>query len=293
VSADTERGLSPMQLAYTIWSFVVGYSFGPSLGELHTAHRLAVFRHYAPLAVPVGGALVALLVFGLWVLIRRQRRLALIVCLWFLCPIGFVIVGTLLTTHPFNVRYAAIAFFPVILVLVIGLAALPALLSGIGWAALLVVSVVSLRGYYDDPRYARDDNRGAAHFFAAHGRPQDLVLAHRAFTDRILRFYLPPGMGRIVPFPEGDRPLASFDVDSALTAAVGDAPRFWFFLSRATPEEMEPLIAYCDHVYHRDTADSYQSAGVTLLACDRDAGRSATPQPPARPAPAAGPVRRP
>lgn len=268
-SADTERALSPLQLGYTLWSFVVGYSFGPSLGELHAPDRRAVVLQYAASVVPVAAIILAVMVWGSVTLVRRDARLARLFALWFLFPLLFVVAGALITVHPFNVRYAVISFLPTVIVLAIGLDALPSAgLRTAGWAGLALLSAVALRSYYVDPKYARDDNRGAARFFASHAGPDELVLAHRAFTAKDFRFYAPDGTP-VLPFPAGDRPIDSLDVDSALNRIVNGAPRFWMFLSRSTPEEVAPLLAYCGHTYERDPTASFESTGVHLLACVR------------------------
>jgi hypothetical protein len=269
-SADAERALSPLQLGYTLWSFIVGYSFGPSLGELHAADRHAVLAQDAASVVPVALLIGGLMIWGALTLARRNGRVARLVTLWFLFPLLFVVAGALVTVHPFNVRYAVISFIPVIIVLATGLDALPR--GGLrlaGCAGVLALSALSLHGYYVDPRYARDDNRGAAQFFATHAGSDEVVVAHRAFTAKDFRFYAPPGT-TIIPYPTGDRSIASVDVEGDLTRLVHDAPRFWMFLSRSTPDEIAPLIDYCDHHYHRDAASSFPSSGVELIACVRE-----------------------
>ncbi len=269
-SADAERALSPLQLGYTLWSFVVGYSFGPSLGELHAADRHAVLAQYAVAVVPVALLLGGLMIWGALTLARRNARVARLVTLWFLFPLLFVVAGALVTVHPFNVRYAVLSFIPVIIVLAMGLDALPR--GGVrlaGWAGLLALSAVSLHGYYVDPKYARDDNRGAGQFFTTHAGSSEVVVAHRAFTAKDFRFYAPPGT-TIIPYPAGDRSITSADVGGDLQRLVHDAPRFWMFLSRSTPDEITPLLDYCDHHYHRDAAASFRSTGVELIACVRE-----------------------
>jgi hypothetical protein len=268
-SADAERALSPMQLGYTLWSFVVGYSFGPSLGELHAADRHAVVARYAASVVPVALLIAGVMVWGAISLTRRNARVARIMALWFLFPLLFVIVGALVTVHPFNVRYAVISFIPVIVVLAVALDSLPrAAVRLAGWTGLVALSAVSLRAYYSDPRYARDDNRGAGQFFTAHAGREEIVVAHRAFTAKDFRFYAPPET-TVFPYPAGDRPITSADVESDLGRLVHDAPRFWIFLSRSTPAETAPLLDYCDHRYRRDSAASFRSTGVDLIACVR------------------------
>ena len=198
-SADTERALSPLQLGYTLWSFVVGYSFGPSLGELHAVDRHAVLARYAVTVVPVALLVVGLIAWGATRLARRDAHIARLVALWFVFPLLFVVVGAIATVHPFNVRYAVISFLPAVIVLAVGLDSLPSSnMRFAGWAGLAALSAVSLHAYYVDPKYARDDNRGAAEFFTAHASHDELVVAHRAFTAKDFRFYAPPET-RVIP----------------------------------------------------------------------------------------------
>jgi 4-amino-4-deoxy-L-arabinose transferase-like glycosyltransferase len=265
-SADTDRAFSPFELAYAVWSFAVGYSLGPSLWELHSPDRGAIILRYGPIIAPVAVAVATLALLGLGYLRRRAPRAGVVLALWFAFPLAFVILGALVTVHPFNVRYTMIAFVPAIILIAVGFAAVSrARLAMLGWAT---VSVIALAQYYFDPRYARDDNRGAAQFFVSHAQPGELVIAHRAFTAKDFRFYAPPPLARVLPYPQGVS-LAAVDVPHDLARRIADAPRFWLFLSRSLPDEDAPLLAFCNGTYHRDPARSYSSTGVTLLACER------------------------
>ena len=121
----------------------------------------------------------------------------------------------------------------------------------------------------------------------------DVVIAHRAFTARDLRFYAQPFPVRIIGFPIAHEAMDSAQTIAALASAIGDAPHMWLFLSRGTPEEDGPLAAYCESHFHRTVV--YTSTGVRLVGYDRDnprdttrnTMRDATPAPAAAPAPPA------
>jgi 4-amino-4-deoxy-L-arabinose transferase-like glycosyltransferase len=267
VSADSGRSLTPLQFGYALWSFAVGYSYGPSLDELHTPDRDALLGHYATTVVPVGLVLLVLTALGAWSLSQRYRRSRLAVALWLLFPVAFVALGAVLTVHPFNVRYTIISFFPALVLIVVGLDALPGrAIRGLAWMGVGAVSAVALYGYYTNPRYARDDNRGAGAFLVAHASPDALVVAHRAFTARDLGFYAPSATN-IVPFPQ-ERGRAGNDLRADLEETVAGAPRVWLFLSRGTPDEDAPLTAFFDRRFHR--TDQYKSSGVQLIGYVRD-----------------------
>jgi mannosyltransferase len=268
-SADSTRAGTPAQLGYALWSFAVGYSLGPSPGELHTADRRAVLLQFASVVLPVAAGILTLAGLGAWMLIRRYKQAATALALWFICPLAFAAIGALVTVHPFNVRYAIISFLPMLVAIVAGLSALGgtpirAALAG----GAVVVCAIALDHYFTDPKYARDDNRGAAAFLTAHARPGDLVIAHRAFTGRLLSFYAPAMAMRVLPFPSEVQSAAGSSVLAQLDFAARRTTRVWLFLSRGTAEEEAPLVAYCDQRFRRD--DTFVSSGVRLLGYARD-----------------------
>jgi len=283
-SADAERPFSPVQFGYALWSFAVGYSFGPSLGDLHEANRAAIILHDGWQVFPAGAALMGLYALGTRWLAREKPRALWYVGLWFVFPMLFATLGALVTVHPFNVRYAVIAFLPALIVLACGIDALPAAAARAAtWLGVVCVSGLALAGYYNDPKYARDDYRSAAAFLAAHAGTGDVVVAHRAFTARDLRFYTKPFPVRIVGFPVTPEALDSAQTIAALASVIGDDPHVWLFLSRGTPQEDDPLVAYCESHFHRVSA--YASPGVRLLGYVRDT----TSAPGADPAPRSHP----
>ena len=81
-------------------------------------------------------------------------------------PIAFVILGAWLTSQPYNVRYTILALPPTLMLLAVGARFFKARPARLGATTLLLAcSAVSLWNYYTDPRYYRDDNRGAAALF--------------------------------------------------------------------------------------------------------------------------------
>jgi hypothetical protein len=64
---------------------------------------------------------------------------------------------------------------------------------------------------------------------------------------------------------------------------IGDDPHVWLFLSRGTPHEDDPLIAYCESHFHRVSA--YASTGVRLFGYVRETASApgAEAAPPSRP----------
>ena len=152
-----------------------GYSIGPSLTELHLPTRGSTVLHFAPVILPIALLFATLACAGIAALWRRSRHVFWIVVLWFLFPLGFAIAGTILTRHPFNVRYIVLGLPSFVLIVSMGLLAL----NTIAWrcaalGALAVVSAYSLKNYFFDARYFREDNRAAGAFLAANAAPGDI-----------------------------------------------------------------------------------------------------------------------
>jgi uncharacterized membrane protein len=282
-SADSGRSLAPIQFGYALWSFAVGYSYGPSLDELHRPDRYALLMHSAATVVPVGLVLLALTAVGVVTLIRRYPRASLPVALWLIFPLAFAAIGALVTVHPFNVRYTIISFLPSLVLIVVGIDALSGwVLPVAAWAGVAAVCALSLRGYYTDPRYARDDNRAAAAYLLSHDGSDAVVVAHRAFTVKDLRFYA-PSVAHIMPYPRARRPGEHLTPQAELDGLADGHTRVWLFLSRATDDENAPIIAFFKS-HFRET-DRFTSSGVQLLEFSRDSTTSAdgTPSPPSGP----------
>lgn len=244
VSANPFYVFNPAHLAYTLWTFAVGYSLGPNLIELRTDGFGSVRRSLElilPVLTLVGG-LLGLGILHLW----RIRREALAFLLpWTLAPIAFVVLGTWVTSHPYNVRYTLLALPPVLILVAAGIDALrPPGLRRTAAALVLVLSAASLGSYYADPKYARDDNRGAAAYIRAAAAPAELVIVSAAYTRVPLRHYLGDTPVRLVGYPAdqagtadregglGARFVQSDRLEADFRELIGERRSFWLFLSR-------------------------------------------------------------
>lgn len=281
-SADSGRGFSPIQFGYALWSFAVGYSYGPSLDELHRPDRNALLLHSAATVVPVGILVLVVTALGIRAFARRFPAGRIPVTLWLVFPVAFAAVGALVTVHPFNVRYTIISFLPALVLMVVGVDAVRGRsLRAATWIAMAAVWALSLFGYYTDPRYARDDNRGAAAFLTAHGGTDAVVVVHRAFTVKDVRFYAPLAT-HLAPFPRARRPGEQLTPMAELGALVEGQDHVWVFLSRATPDENAPITAFLAREFRR--TESFVSSGVELYEYERVSAAPGASAAPARPA---------
>ncbi|MCA9773939.1 MAG: glycosyltransferase family 39 protein [Myxococcales bacterium] len=197
---------------YTLYTFCVGQSFGPSIPELRYEGLSALVRH-GPAMAAAGVAFGVPALLGLWAVARRRpaawARSDLLVVLWLAMPLGFTLLFALAWSDPYrvpyNVRYALLAAGGVPLLLARGALSLRGRVGrGAVLAGLVAVSLVSLRGYYFDPRYAKDDARSAAAFVHGRARPGDrVVVLSKTFGEWTWRNYFGDEIPSIV-FPRDE-----------------------------------------------------------------------------------------
>jgi len=164
-----------MAYPYGLFAFAMGFSYGPDLRELHEVTSVASLlgRYYLQTGIAAllfGGAALA----GIGRLFRERRAALYILVL--AVTIGSVAVAAILKIKVLNARYLMCAF-PVFIALIAhgiprtrraGIAAISVL------SALMLFSVIN---YHLDPRYARDDIRGAVAIISEADMPGDVILA--------------------------------------------------------------------------------------------------------------------
>lgn len=94
---------------------------------------------------------------------------------------------------------------------------------------LVAISVWGLLGYYFDPRQARDDYRGIAHYLMAAGRPGDAIVLNAPSQAEVFGLYY-TGDLPVVPLPQR-RPADRAETEAALAKLAADHGRifglFW------------------------------------------------------------------
>jgi uncharacterized membrane protein len=226
---DNHAGLSkPLMFfwaPYTLYTFVVGLSFGPTIREIRMdGPLLALIHHAVPIAV-TGLAIFVAGVAGLKRGLRPNTHTAGVWCIiWIVAPIGLAIVATLATNISFNVRYVIVSFPPVILLLSLAIAegyqvtkaALERFqakrrhasltpfqtrdnrnlsrlmgLANVTASALLAVCMgASLFNWYFRAAYAKEDVRSVARFLDSHN-PKLLIVDNTRIMF-ILAYYHAP-----------------------------------------------------------------------------------------------------
>jgi len=153
-----ETTFSPLAVPYAIFTFFFGYSFGPSLRELHQPDRMAYLLHSWPL-LGAGGLAVVMALMPVVKKIDRHRS-ALIV--WIIVPVMLLIILALRNIKPWNPRYLAVVLPWLLLLTGVGLARWKKSAGLVVAAALVGLNLWSLFGYYVNDTYAKADLRSAA-----------------------------------------------------------------------------------------------------------------------------------
>jgi mannosyltransferase len=270
-------------IGYSIWAFGTGYSLGPTLAELHMPNRMDFLWPHVPVIIPLMLLFSTLLVLGAVQLKQRLQAFSF-TALWFMIPLGFAILGSAVTVHPFNARYAIISYLPFLAFLASGLVGIK-----LRWArnmvigSLILISLVSLGNYYFEERYHREDNRAAAQFLSSHAAPGDLIVVSAAYTVLNLQHYYVGEPVVFVGYPthrmiEEDaareaNSLGAFFVNPDRTGAdleriIVGRDRFWLFLSRTFHSDAYGSIRRAlDAKYRQQFSASW--AGAELILYER------------------------
>jgi hypothetical protein len=183
-------GRNPLRLfsvPYTFFALSLGFSFGPSVTELHHQTDWSTLRPYAGQVLAAGVVYAAIFLLGLRSLWNDRRRLSFLL-LYLLVPIAGACVTILfLPQLSYNVRYVSMILPAYGLILTRGLLAPRRRLVRWGLLALvLILTSVSLFHYYADTRYHKEDYRSAVEIISRDERPGDVILATHL---RPVRYY--------------------------------------------------------------------------------------------------------
>ncbi len=190
-TGSPQRPFTGLELPYSVFTFLAGYSFGPPIRELQDlGWRVALANH------PAQTVLVGVTILWLIALLLRNRRLPIIsVGLLFVVPLAAATAGSLLTTKAYNVRYV-----------------LPALVGGLALAAIALerlthqghrLALVVMLGlflwsdaqWFWSPSYWKDDSRAAAACLATTLPPGSTVAVAPSYMRPVVAHYLPGASG--------------------------------------------------------------------------------------------------
>jgi 4-amino-4-deoxy-L-arabinose transferase-like glycosyltransferase len=288
-SANAFESSKPLaSIAYTLWAFGTGFSVGPTVAELHMPDRASIIWGYLPLILPVMLVLSFLVTFGAFQLLREDRKKFWFTTLWLCFPLGFALIGSMLTVHPFNVRYSILAFPPFLIFISAGVVHMNNYWArAVVAAGIFLISLVSLTNYFFNERYHREDNRSASRFLSLQAVPDDLVIASAAYTAQNLRHYYHGERIKIVGYPthksleednsiHPDPPGALYVEDGHpirgdIEHIIDGRQRFWLFLSRVYDSDPYGAIPeFLNSRYERKLSASWPGTQLILYENRRD-----------------------
>jgi hypothetical protein len=179
------RGLTGLEIPYTLFTYLVGYSFGPSVREIQDQGPwAAVLAHPGQSVLGV----VALLIVTALVL-RLRSRAAKELALLLLLPIMATWLGSALTNKPYNVRYT----LPGIIgfVGVVGLGVLGLRKRGRAIASVLVIGLLLWADaqWFLSPVYWKEDSRSAVAWLQGKLPPGSTVAVAPGYQKGVLAYY--------------------------------------------------------------------------------------------------------
>jgi len=154
---------------------------------------------------------------------------------------------------------------------------------------LMFISLWSLRNYFFDENYQRENNRAAGQFLTAHALPNDLVIVSASYTSDNLEYYSQIKDLNIIGYPSskfsewqsklsndknqidvrgrdiGAKFVKENKIEPDLKLIIGKRKRFWLFLSRIFHSDPNGLIRkFCDENYIRELHGSWGSTELIL-----------------------------
>jgi mannosyltransferase len=245
------RGPTTFHAAAIPWAlhvFAVGYTLGPPLRTLRRDARAALAGHVGEVAA-TAFVFVPLGVLGWRGLARRKRLVDAL--LWLGVPALVVSYFGLQNFKVFHPRYLAVSYPAFLLVLAAAFADLAPRARAAFAAALVLLWGFSLVHLYFDPRYGKEDYRGAL----------ALVRARAAAGERLIAL----GADHpVVYYNRGALPFESLwlgfvrwpdRLDRELDHAIPDGRGAWIVLSR--DEDLDP-----DGRFPRQLMQRYPRAGL-------------------------------
>ncbi len=234
-------------LGYTLFSFLAGFTVGPSLRELHTlAPRVAMLQVF-PWVFVCGVAAMYLAYLGLTTSGegRLWRRLALMAAL----PIVLCWLLTATLHTGYRVRYVVWCAAPVLMLLALGLTGrghrVPRALA---LGVLLLVSAAAIVKRQTEPRYANEDARSAAQLIRNLVDPAQPVFVVSSYMALPVRYYLKDArpLHPLFQTPNVDYSTAAL---AEVQKSVSPGRTFWLLYSR--PFDDDPSGRLRDELVRR------------------------------------------
>jgi uncharacterized membrane protein len=188
-TGSTPRQLTGLEIPYTVFTYLGGYSFGPSVREIQDLGPQAALRSHRVQSAVAVVTLVALA--AMWLRVRNRDARAVVLLL--VLPIVGTWLGAALTGKAYNVRYTLPA--------VIGFVALIAVSVSRLSRAHRVIAITLVGGlfiwadaqWFYQPRYWKEDSRSAVALLGKQLPPNSVVDVAPGYQAPVLTYYAQRG----------------------------------------------------------------------------------------------------
>jgi mannosyltransferase len=186
-TGSPQRSFTGLEVVYSLFTFVAGYSFGPPVREIQDlGWRAAITRH--PAQTLVIGAMLLSLAF----LVAHARRFRLFeFAVLLTVPLAAAAVGSLLSTKAYNVRYVLPSLVGFLALTAVALANLAPRARALGLAAVLGLFLWADVQWLVSPSYWKEDSRGAARCLARQLPAGSTVAVAPPYMRGLLEHYAP------------------------------------------------------------------------------------------------------
>ncbi|OQX85252.1 MAG: hypothetical protein B6D63_02690 [Candidatus Latescibacteria bacterium 4484_7] len=252
-----ELAITPMAYPYSLYVFATGYSFGPSLRDLHVMSALEIIRRYNINLILFSVTFVPLLIIGMIRSIKASRFLYFLSII--VVSIVMVTLIALLNIKVFNPRYLLCSLPAFIALVAMGIPQRGVVYKA-GFLVLMVsIMLVSDYNYFFDERYSRDDVRSAARIIEKNEQKGDLVLV--LTVGEVFDYYF---KGAATYKYVSARSKSEEKLKKLLDRYMSDYRRIWYVRCRYWDNDPENrLLAYMSS--HRHASSVWHMAGIDLF----------------------------
>jgi hypothetical protein len=229
-TGSTPRVLTGLEIPYTMFTYLAGYSFGPSVRDIQNEGPAA-----AVLAHPGQSALGAVALLTVTALVLRLRSdAAKNLGLLLLLPMMATWLGSAVTTKAYNVRYTLSGFIGFVGLVALGISGLPKARRAIATALVTGLFLWADAQWFFAPRYWKEDSRSAVAWLQAKLPPGSTVAVAPGYQMRVLNYYARRGRADFVfaGLPDTASSLGSAVPDALLVARLHHVPD-WMKLVRS------------------------------------------------------------
>jgi 4-amino-4-deoxy-L-arabinose transferase-like glycosyltransferase len=261
-----ETTITAAAIPYLFYVFSAGTSLGPSTRELHTRTTLlSVFRTHWLSVAWVALLFGTLAAAGVWGLARSGRWRAVQAALYIVVPLALLLALCWQNAKAFNPRYLLVSLPAFLCLIAAGIHSLPGAAKPTAAVLVFATLIFSLGNYYFDPRYEKEDVRGAARYIEENIQDGECVLAP-TIADVFEHYFRKPNSVYRIGAPAGT-PRAA--LAAKLGGVFGNCSGVWYVRSREWENDPDGEVSAALGAVYPSTETIEGFSGVELVKFER------------------------